>query len=134
MRQVQHLRFIPDSVQSAHHFVVFGSIDYYSTICLRKVQMYLFMNWNAHGLSADLARRLEKTGRPICVGLIGSGEMGTDIVTQCSQMSMAKKPSAVTMVRFAQATSALNATGLGSQAGVENFEHTLSFMKTCPTK
>jgi sugar/nucleoside kinase (ribokinase family) len=34
------------------------------------------------------------------------------------------------MVRFAQATSALNATGLGSQAGVESFEHTLHFMKT----
>lgn len=40
-----------------------------------------------HGLSADLAKRLEKTGRPIRVGLIGSGEMGTDIVTQCSQMT-----------------------------------------------
>lgn len=34
-----------------------------------------------------------------------------------------------TSVRFAQATSALNATGLGSQAGVESFEHTLDFMK-----
>ena len=39
-----------------------------------------------------------------------------------------------TMVRFAQATSALNATGLGSQAGVESFEHTLNFMKTTPTQ
>jgi predicted homoserine dehydrogenase-like protein len=39
------------------------------------------------GLSADLARRLEKTGRPIRIGLIGSGEMGTDIVTQCQQMT-----------------------------------------------
>lgn len=35
-----------------------------------------------------------------------------------------------TTVRFAQATSALNATGLGSQAGVESFDHTLNFMKT----
>jgi len=33
-------------------------------------------------------------------------------------------------VRFAQATAALNATGLGSQAGVESFEHTLNFAKT----
>ena len=41
---------------------------------------------------------------------------------------------AETTVRFAQATSALNATGLGSQAGVESFEHTLNFMKTCATK
>ena len=30
-------------------------------------------------------------------------------------------------VRFAQATAALNATGLGSQAGVVSFEHTLDF-------
>jgi sugar/nucleoside kinase (ribokinase family) len=37
-------------------------------------------------------------------------------------------------VRFAQATSALNATGLGSQAGVESFEHTLNFMKTTKTR
>jgi sugar/nucleoside kinase (ribokinase family) len=36
---------------------------------------------------------------------------------------------AETTVRFAQATSALNATGLGSQAGVESFEHTLAFMR-----
>ena len=39
-----------------------------------------------------------------------------------------------TAVRFAQATSALNATGLGSQAGVESFEHTLNFMKKTPTR
>jgi sugar/nucleoside kinase (ribokinase family) len=39
-----------------------------------------------------------------------------------------------TRVRFAQATSALNATGLGSQAGVESFEHTLNFMKSTATK
>ena len=39
------------------------------------------------GLAADLKRRLETTGHPIRVGLIGSGEMGTDIVTQCQQMT-----------------------------------------------
>jgi sugar/nucleoside kinase (ribokinase family) len=39
-----------------------------------------------------------------------------------------------TAVRFAQATSALNATGLGSQAGVESFEHTLNFMKITKTR
>ena len=39
-----------------------------------------------------------------------------------------------TAVRFAQATSALNATGLGSQAGVESFEHTWNFMKTTPVR
>ena len=41
---------------------------------------------------------------------------------------------AETSVRFAQATSALNATGLGSQAGVLDFEHTLNFMKTTKTR
>jgi predicted homoserine dehydrogenase-like protein len=41
----------------------------------------------AHGLHADLKRRLAEAGRPVRVGLIGSGEMGTDIVTQCGQMT-----------------------------------------------
>jgi sugar/nucleoside kinase (ribokinase family) len=39
-----------------------------------------------------------------------------------------------TSVRFAQATSALNASGLGSQAGVESFEKTWNFMKTTKMK
>lgn len=39
-----------------------------------------------------------------------------------------------TMVRFAQATSALNATGLGSQAGVVDFEHTWAFMENTPLR
>lgn len=37
-------------------------------------------------------------------------------------------------VRFAQATSALNATGLGSQAGVVDFDNTWSFMQRTPTR
>ncbi len=37
-------------------------------------------------------------------------------------------------VRMAQATSALNATGLGSQAGVVDYETTLKFMKTQKTR
>ena len=37
-------------------------------------------------------------------------------------------------VRFAQATAALNATGLGSQAGVESFEHTPDFANTARTR
>ena len=49
-------------------------------------------------------------------------------------VGLAKGFDAETTVRFAQATSALNATGLGSQAGVESFEHTLNFMKTAKTK
>jgi predicted homoserine dehydrogenase-like protein len=40
----------------------------------------------ATGLATDLRKRMEKLGRPIRVGLIGSGEMGTDIVTQCDHM------------------------------------------------
>jgi sugar/nucleoside kinase (ribokinase family) len=39
-----------------------------------------------------------------------------------------------TAVRFAQATSALNATGLGSQAGVVSFDHTWNFMLKTPTR
>lgn len=37
------------------------------------------------GLARDLARRAD-AGRPVRVGLIGCGEMGTDIVTQISRM------------------------------------------------
>jgi predicted homoserine dehydrogenase-like protein len=37
-------------------------------------------------LPQDLERRQSELGRPIRVGLIGSGEMGTDIVTQCDMM------------------------------------------------
>lgn len=39
------------------------------------------------GLASDLARRQDEKGRPIRIGLIGCGEMGTDIVTQCAQMT-----------------------------------------------
>jgi sugar/nucleoside kinase (ribokinase family) len=49
-------------------------------------------------------------------------------------VSLVKKFDPETSVRFAQATSALNATGLGSQAGVVDFDHTLNFMKTTKTK
>jgi sugar/nucleoside kinase (ribokinase family) len=49
-------------------------------------------------------------------------------------VSLVKGFDAETTVRFAQATSALNATGLGSQAGVESFEHTLNFMQTTPVR
>jgi predicted homoserine dehydrogenase-like protein len=37
-------------------------------------------------LPLDLERRQSELGRPIRVGLIGCGEMGTDIVTQCDIM------------------------------------------------
>lgn len=38
------------------------------------------------------------------------------------------------MVRLAQACSALNATGLGSQAGIKNYRHTLEFARSFPMK
>jgi predicted homoserine dehydrogenase-like protein len=41
----------------------------------------------ASGLSVDLERRLNQAKAPIRVGLVGSGEMGTDIVTQCDHMT-----------------------------------------------
>ena len=37
------------------------------------------------GLAKDLARRAD-SGKPIRIGLIGAGEMGTDIVTRCAHM------------------------------------------------
>jgi predicted homoserine dehydrogenase-like protein len=37
------------------------------------------------GLARDLARRADE-GRPVRIGVIGSGEMGTDLVTQCMLM------------------------------------------------
>lgn len=38
-------------------------------------------------LPKDLKERQKELGRPIRVGLIGAGEMGTDIVTQCGLMA-----------------------------------------------
>jgi sugar/nucleoside kinase (ribokinase family) len=49
-------------------------------------------------------------------------------------VGLVKGMNAEDRVRFAQATSALNATGLGSQAGVIDFNHTHEFMKTTKTK
>ena len=37
------------------------------------------------GLAAELSER-QKTGNPIRIGLVGTGEMGTDIFTQVAQM------------------------------------------------
>lgn len=43
------------------------------------------LNITPSGLAADLQARAQ-SGKPIRIGLIGSGEMGTDIVTQVRQM------------------------------------------------
>ena len=37
------------------------------------------------GLARELAERADR-GRPVRIGVIGSGEMGTDLVTQCMLM------------------------------------------------
>ena len=67
------------------------------------------------GLAADLKRRLEKTGRPIRVGLIGSGEMGTDIVTQCEQMT-GITVSAIAEINLDAARKALRIAGRPDEA------------------
>src|SRR3954470_13373406 len=41
----------------------------------------------ATGLAVDLQRRLAQAKAPIRIGLVGSGEMGTDILTQCDPMT-----------------------------------------------
>ena len=64
----------------------------------------------AIGLAPDLARRLEKHGRPIRIGLIGSGEMGTDIVTQCDQMT-GITVAAIAEINIDAATKALRIAG-----------------------
>ena len=64
------------------------------------------------GLAVDLARRLETTGRPIRVGLIGCGEMGTDIVTQCQQMT-GITVAAIAEIRPENAKKALRIAGRG---------------------
>lgn len=66
-------------------------------------------------LPADMAARLEATGRPIRVGLIGSGEMGTDIVTQCDQMK-GITVAAIAEVRPGAAAKALQIAGRGSDS------------------
>ena len=71
----------------------------------------------ATGLAADLARRLDETGRPIRVGLIGSGEMGTDIVTQCQQMS-GITVAAIAEINLAAARKALSISGRPDDAVV----------------
>ena len=69
------------------------------------------------GLSADLARRMEKLGRPIRIGLIGSGEMGTDIVTQCRQMT-GIAVAAIAEINVDSARSAYRIAGLSEDAAV----------------
>jgi sugar/nucleoside kinase (ribokinase family) len=106
----------------------------------------------------DVARRFLDLGVTCCVLTLGEGGAyyhhtdGTrftmpafDIGVKCScgcgdafnagfAVSLCHGFDPETTVRFAQATSALNATGLGSQAGVQSFEHTLAFMNSTPVR
>lgn len=67
--------------------------------------------FNASGsLPEDLQRRADTLGRPIRIGLIGSGEMGTDIVTQCDQMK-GITVAAIAEVRPPKAVKALGIAG-----------------------
>jgi predicted homoserine dehydrogenase-like protein len=67
-------------------------------------------NIPTHGLSADLLRRQSDLGRPVRVGLIGCGEMGTDIVTQCGMMK-GITVSAIAEVRHGNAAKAMKIAG-----------------------
>uniref|UniRef100_UPI0035B29830 NAD(P)H-dependent oxidoreductase n=1 Tax=Aestuariivirga sp. TaxID=2650926 RepID=UPI0035B29830 len=90
------------------------------------------------GLAADLARRLDKEGRPIRVGLIGSGEMGTDIVTQCQQMT-GITVAAIAEINLAAARKALSISGRPDDTVIEAstasaFGSTLESGKTAVTQ
>src|SRR4051795_6599942 len=65
------------------------------------------------GLAADLARRAAG-GKPIRVGLIGSGEMGTDIVTQCGHMA-GITVAAIADIKIDAARRALEIAGLSRE-------------------
>jgi predicted homoserine dehydrogenase-like protein len=66
------------------------------------------------GLAADLAA-LEATGKPIRIGLIGSGMMGTDIVTQVLQMR-GIVVAAIADIHVPAAVAALASAGHDAQA------------------
>ncbi|CAN5488347.1 NAD(P)H-dependent oxidoreductase [soil metagenome] len=66
------------------------------------------------GLAADLARRAAD-GKIIRVGLIGSGEMGTDIVTQCGHMA-GITVAAIADINVEAARRALHIAGLAKES------------------
>jgi len=101
----------------------------------------------------DVARRFHALGVRACVFTLGEegayyhDDTGAafrmpafDIAVKCTcgcgdafnagfAVGLVKGLDIEATVRFAQATAALNATGLGSQAGVQSFEHTLEFAR-----
>ncbi|MEZ5810067.1 MAG: homoserine dehydrogenase [Rhizobiaceae bacterium] len=69
------------------------------------------------GLARDLARR-EDEGRPVRIGLIGCGEMGTDIVTQVAQMR-GLVVAAIADTQPGRARAAIETAGLPAGTAVE---------------
>jgi len=89
-------------------------------------------------LAADLARRLQNEGRPIRIGLIGSGEMGTDIVTQCDQMA-GITVAAIAEINIDAARRALSIAGRSTEsfavaAGGSAFDEALKKGRTAITE
>jgi sugar/nucleoside kinase (ribokinase family) len=102
---------------------------------------------------ADMAKFFIDEGTQCCVFTLGAGgayyhhSNGTrfhipafDVPVKCTcgcgdafnagfAVGLCRDFDPETKVRFAQATSALNATGLGSQAGIVSFKHTYDFME-----
>jgi predicted homoserine dehydrogenase-like protein len=70
-------------------------------------------------LPVDLANRQRELGRPIRIGLIGSGEMGTDIVTQCSLMK-GITVAAIAERRTGAAQRAIEIAGVGTGRNVDS--------------
>lgn len=69
------------------------------------------------GLARDLARRADE-GRPIRIGLIGCGEMGTDIVTQVAQMR-GLVVAAIADTQPERARAAIDTAGLPTDSALE---------------
>jgi predicted homoserine dehydrogenase-like protein len=69
-------------------------------------------------LPNDLKERQKELGRPIRVGLIGSGEMGTDIVTQCDLME-GITVAAIAEITPGAAERALKIAGRGSSSHID---------------
>lgn len=69
------------------------------------------------GLARDLAKRHDE-GRPVRIGLIGCGEMGTDIVTQVAQMR-GISVAAIADTQPGRAMAAIETAGLSRDCAVE---------------